>query len=49
MRVGLPDGKKALVTVKSIDAKNITIDTNHPHAGETIHYTLTLLRVIVEG
>jgi FKBP-type peptidyl-prolyl cis-trans isomerase 2 len=46
VRVGLPDGRKAPVTVISIDAKNVTVDANHPHAGETIHYTLTLVRMI---
>ncbi|MBR1369059.1 hypothetical protein RJ53_05910 [Methanocalculus chunghsingensis] len=42
VRVGLPDGKKAVVTVEAIDPKYLTVDANHPHAGETIHYTLTL-------
>jgi len=42
VKISLPDGKKALVTVRAIDEKKVTIDANHPHAGETIHYTLTL-------
>ena len=46
VRVGLPDGKKAVVTVEAIDPKYLTVDANHPHAGETIHYTLTLRSVI---
>ncbi|MCQ1539551.1 peptidylprolyl isomerase [Methanocalculus taiwanensis] len=46
VRVSLPGGKKALVTVLAIDEKNVTIDANHPHAGETIHYTLTLDRIV---
>ncbi len=46
VKVGLPGGKKALVSILAIDEKKITIDANHPHAGETIHYTLTLDRII---
>jgi len=46
VRVGLPDGEKAVVTVEAIDPKYLTVDANHPHAGETIHYTLTLRSVI---
>lgn len=46
VRMGLPDGKRALVTVLAIDEKKVTIDANHPHAGETIHYTLTLDRIV---
>lgn len=46
VRVSLPGGKNALVTIRAIDEKKVTIDANHPHAGETIHYTLTLERII---
>lgn len=46
VRVGLPGGKNALVTIRAIDETKVTIDANHPHAGETIHYTLTLDRIV---
>lgn len=46
VKLGLPGKKKALVTVLAIDEKKVTIDANHPHAGETIHYTLTLDRIV---
>jgi len=46
VKVGLPGGKNALVTILAIDEKKVTIDANHPHAGETIHYTLTLERIV---
>ncbi len=46
VRVGLPGGKNALVSILAIDEKKITIDANHPRAGETIHYTLTLDRIV---
>ncbi len=46
VRVSLPGGKNALVTIRAIDETKVTIDANHPHAGETIHYTLTLDRIV---
>ncbi|RQD82276.1 MAG: peptidylprolyl isomerase [Methanocalculus sp. MSAO_Arc2] len=45
VRVTLPEGKKAYVSILSIDEKKVVVDANHPHAGETIHYTLTLERI----
>lgn len=39
-------GKSCLVTVLDVDKKSITIDGNHPLAGETITYTITIERIL---
>ncbi len=39
-------GKPCLVTVVDLDEKSITVDANHPLAGETITYTITVAAVL---
>ncbi|WP_332449440.1 FKBP-type peptidyl-prolyl cis-trans isomerase [Methanoculleus sp.] len=39
-------GKPCLVTVLDVDEKSITIDANHPLAGETITYTITIVMIL---
>ena len=38
-----PDGQTIAVTVKDFDDKNVTIDYNHPLAGEDLTFTIKLL------
>ncbi|MCP1661432.1 MAG: peptidylprolyl isomerase [Methanocalculus sp. MSAO_Arc1] len=46
VKMKLPDGKERYVTILALDEKKVTIDANHPHAGETIHYTLVLEQIM---
>ncbi len=39
-------GKPCLVTVLDLDEKSITVDANHPLAGETIAYTITVEAIL---
>ncbi len=39
-------GKSCLVTVVDVTEKTITIDANHPLAGETITYTITVAGIL---
>ncbi|MDK2916583.1 MAG: hypothetical protein PWR25_1140 [Euryarchaeota archaeon] len=39
-------GKPCLVTVVDVDEKYITVDANHPLAGETITYTITVEAIL---
>jgi FKBP-type peptidyl-prolyl cis-trans isomerase 2 len=39
-------GKPCLVTVVELDEKSITVDANHPLAGETITYTITVVAIL---
>ena len=39
-------GKPCLVTVVDLDEKSITVDANHPLAGETITYTITVEAIL---
>jgi FKBP-type peptidyl-prolyl cis-trans isomerase 2 len=39
-------GKPCLVTVVELDEKSITVDANHPLAGETITYTITIAAIL---
>ncbi len=38
--------KPCLVTVVSITEKSITVDANHPLAGETISYEITIVKIL---
>jgi len=38
-----PDGQTIAVTVKDFDDKNVTIDYNHPLAGQDLTFTIKLL------
>ncbi len=37
-----PDGARMPLWVKAIDDKTITLDANHPLAGETLHFAVTV-------
>lgn len=39
-------GKPCLVSVVSVTEKSITVDGNHPLAGETITYEITLVKIL---
>ncbi|WP_214021157.1 peptidylprolyl isomerase [Methanoculleus sp.] len=39
-------GKSCLVTVLDVDEKSITVDANHPLAGETIAYAITVEAIL---
>lgn len=39
-------GKPCLVTVLDVDDKRITVDANHPLAGETITYAITVAAIL---
>ncbi|MCT8337554.1 peptidylprolyl isomerase [Methanoculleus sp. Afa-1] len=39
-------GKPCLVTVLDVDEKRITVDANHPLAGETITYAITVEEIL---
>ena len=41
---GGPDGSR-IVTVTAIDGDKITVDANHPLAGETLHFDVKVLSV----
>jgi FKBP-type peptidyl-prolyl cis-trans isomerase SlyD len=40
-----PDGSDAVVTVVAIDDENITVDANHPLAGETLNFDVKIVGV----
>jgi len=39
------NGQMIMITVTSVDGDNVTIDGNHPLAGETLHYDITVVDV----
>ncbi|NLB01688.1 MAG: peptidylprolyl isomerase [Methanomicrobiales archaeon] len=39
-------GKPCQVTVLDVDEKTVTVDANHPLAGETITYTITIEAIL---
>lgn len=41
---GSPDGSR-VVTVTGIDGDKVTVDANHPLAGETLHFDVTVVSV----
>jgi peptidylprolyl isomerase len=48
VRVTLPSGQSSLVTVTAVTATGITVDANHPLAGEDLTFELELV-AILEG
>lgn len=40
-----PDGSPVVVTVSSIEGDNVVIDGNHALAGQTLHFTVTIVDV----
>lgn len=39
------NGQIIMITVTEVDGDNVTIDGNHPLAGETLHYDITVIDV----
>ncbi|MCW8956842.1 MAG: peptidylprolyl isomerase [Gammaproteobacteria bacterium] len=39
------NGQMIMITVTKVDGDNVTIDGNHPLAGETLHYDITVIDV----
>ncbi|MCK9308285.1 MAG: hypothetical protein M0P17_12245 [Methanoculleus sp.] len=39
-------GKPCLVTVIDVTEKSVTVDANHPLAGETIAYAITIVAIL---
>lgn len=44
-RITLKGGASALVTVLKADRKTVTVDANHPLAGEDLTFAITLLEI----
>ena len=44
MRQG--DGSTAVVTVKEIDEKEVTLDANHPLAGKALTFEIKLVEIV---
>ena len=40
-----PGGQSQVVTVVKVDADNVTVDANHPLAGETLNFDVTVVDV----
>lgn len=40
-----PDGEHFPLWIKDVDDKNITLDGNHPLAGETLHFDVSVVEV----
>ena len=43
--IGGPQGQEFPVTISKIHAENVTLDFNHPLAGKTLVFEITLIRV----
>ena len=40
-----PEGQDIVVTVVAVDDDNVTVDGNHPLAGETLHFDVTIVDI----
>ncbi|WP_433754489.1 FKBP-type peptidyl-prolyl cis-trans isomerase [Nocardia sp. CA-135398] len=40
-----PDGESQIVTVRRVDGDEVTIDANHPLAGQRLHFTVKIVDV----
>jgi len=45
LNIGFADGGSAAVQVANLDAKSVTLDANHPLAGKTLTFDLTLVSI----
>lgn len=45
LRIGFPDGRTANVQVAEMDDASVTLDANHPLAGKTLVFDLTLVSI----
>ncbi|HEX7153033.1 MAG TPA: FKBP-type peptidyl-prolyl cis-trans isomerase [Thermoanaerobaculia bacterium] len=45
LQVGFPDGSSAAVQVAAMDAQSVTLDANHPLAGQALTFELQLVEI----
>ncbi len=45
LMVKLPDGTQLPAKITSVTEETVTVDLNHPLAGKTLHFTITLMAV----
>ncbi len=45
LAMGLPNGKRALATVKEVGDEKLTIDMNHPLAGKTLNFEIKVVKI----
>lgn len=45
LRIGFPDGTSAAVQVAALDGQSVTLDANHPLAGEDLTFELELVSI----
>lgn len=45
LALGTPDGKRFPATITKVDAKEITVDLNHPLAGKTLKFKVKVVGV----
>jgi peptidylprolyl isomerase len=45
LQVGFPDGSNAVVQVTAMDDKTVTLDANHPLAGQALTFDLELVKI----
>lgn len=45
LRVGFPDGSSAAVQVAAVDEQSVTLDANHPLAGQNLTFELELVSI----
>ena len=45
LKIGFADGGTAAVQVKALNPKTVTLDANHPLAGKTLTFDLTLVSI----
>jgi peptidylprolyl isomerase len=46
LQVGFPDGSDAAVQVAGLDEQSVMLDANHPMAGKTLIFDLTLVGIV---
>jgi FKBP-type peptidyl-prolyl cis-trans isomerase 2 len=44
--VAQPDGRQAIVTITSVSDNTVTIDTNHPLAGQDLTFEIELVKIL---
>ena len=46
-QAGDPDGNTRIVTIKAITDESVTVDGNHPLAGQVLHFDVTVENIRV--